>query len=356
MCRRAARSASGSPLLLARKVNLDSPQPVQKPIVYIYHGDDPLAIRRHVDALCAELGDPSIADLNITRFDGRQATDDDLRSAANSMPFMTERRLVILTSPFIRLNNDAARKRFITLLDGLPPSTGLVLVVEDTFERRDWKSLPGAHFVRRWVNAAGDRAKYTLCQLPPVKEMAEWVRKEARRLGGQFTPQAAASLVAQVGNDTRMASMEIDKLLLYVDYKRPVEAEDVNELTAQGNQADVFEMVDALASGNSRQAIAMLHKLLEDQEPLSIFGMIVRQFRLLLQAREMLDEGQGAHISGELRLPSFVADKLAAQARRFNLAQLEDLYHRLLLLDETMKTGQAPADLALDTFVAELAR
>jgi len=335
---------------------LDASQPEQKPTVYVIHGDDPLAIRRHVDALCAELGDPSFADLNITRLDGRQASDEDGRSAANAMPFMTERRLVILTNPFTRLNNDAARKRCTALLDGLPESTGLLLVVEATFERRDWKSLTSAHFVRRWMNAAGPRAQYILCQLPAIREMAEWVRKEARSQGGQFTPQAAAALVAQVGNDTRMASLEIDKLLLYVDYKRPVEPDDVNELTAQGGQADVFEMVDALAGGNTRQALNLLHRLLEAQEPLSLFGMIVRQFRLLLQARELLDEGQGGHISGELRLPSFVADKLAAQARRFTMPQLENLYHRLLLLDETMKTGLAPADLALDTFVAELNR
>lgn len=333
---------------------MDAPQPDQKPTVYIFHGDDHLAIRRHVNELCAELGDPSFADLNITRLDGRQSSDEDLRSAANAMPFLTDRRLVFLTNPFTRLNNDAARKRFTALLDGLPESTGLVLVVEDTFERRDWKTLTSAHFVRRWVSAAGSRAKYTLCQLPAVREMIEWIRKEARSQGGQFSPQAAAALMAHVGNDTRMASLEIEKLLIYVDFKRPVEADDVNELTAQGGQADVFEMVDALAGGNTRQALNLLHRLLEAQEPLSLFGMIVRQFRLLVQARELLDEGQGAHISGELRLPSFVADKLTAQARRFSMAQLEDLYHRLLILDETMKTGQAPADLALDTFVAEL--
>jgi len=335
---------------------LDSPQTTQKPVVYIIHGDDPLAIRRNVDELCGELGEPSMADLNITRLDGKQSSDDDLRSAANSMPFLTDRRLVILTNPFSRLNNDAARKRFIALLEGLPPSTGLVLVVEDTFERRDWKSMPGAHFVRRWANAAGERAQIRLCQLPAMREMSEWVRKEARAMGGQFSPQAAAALVALVGNDTQMASLEINKLLLYVDFKRAVEAEDVNEMTAQTGQADVFAMVDALASGNSRQAIGLLHRLLEAQEPLSLFGMIVRQFRLLLQARELLDEGQGMHVAGELHLPSFVADKLTTQARRFTMAQLEEIYHRLLLLDEAMKTGQSPSDLALDTFVAELAR
>jgi DNA polymerase III delta subunit len=51
-----------------------------------------------------------------------------------------------------------------------------------------------------------------------------------------------------------------------------------------------------------------------------------------------------------------VADKLASQARRFNMDQLEAIYHRLLEMDEAMKSSQMPSDLVLDTFIAELAK
>jgi len=300
--------------------------------------------------------DSSIADLNITRLDGRHANDDEIRSAVNSMPFLAERRLVILSYPFVRLGTDAARKRFLSMLDGLPPTTALVLVVEDVIEKGKWKSLPqvDTNWLRKWLNAAGDRTIYRLFQLPRIKDMPEWVRKEARQQGGQFDPEAAAALAAHIGNDTQLASLEITKLLTYVDYKRPVGADDVSDLTAQTGQADVFEMVDSLAGGNTRQALTLLHRLLEVQDPLSLFGMVTRQFRLLIQAREVLDEGRGAQLANELHLHPFVAEKLAVQARRFNIAQLEAIYHRLLLLDETLKTSQAPAELALDTFIAEL--
>ncbi len=184
--------------------------------------------------------------------------------------------------------------------------------------------------------------------------MAEWIREEARRQGGQFTPAAASALVEHVVNDTQLASLEAEKLLNFVDFKRPVEVEDVEELTAQGGQADVFKMVDALASGNAQLALHLLHRLLEEQEPLSLFGMVARQFRLLLQTRELLDEGGGQSLSRELHVPSFVADRLISQARRFTMPQLEAVYHRLLEMDEAMKTSQMPSDLVLDTFVAEM--
>lgn len=333
-------------------------EPEEKPVVEIVHGDDSYGIRTHIEGLIdACFGkERSLADLNLTRLDGKQASDDDLRSAANAMPFLAERRMVILTSPFSKLTTDAARKRFITLLNELPSSTLLVLVIEDTHDRRGWKSFTPVHFVQRWLKDAGSRAHYVVCQLPAPNAMPEYIRSTAKARGGQFSPDAAAALTAHIGSDTQMAALEIDKLLTYVDYKRPVEAQDVEELTAQVGQTDVFSMVDALANGNSRQAIGLLHRLLEEQDPLSLFGMIVRQFRLLVQARELMDEGRGSQIAAELRQNPYVADKLAGQARHFNMAQLEDIYHRLLLVDEAMKTSQMPSDLALDTFVAELGR
>lgn len=341
---------------------MDTHQSAEKPVVYIFHGDDPYAIRRHVDGIIRQMGDPAIADLNMTCLDGRQAIEDDLHQAANAMPFIAERRLVIVTYPFARINSDASRKRFLALLNGLPSSTALVLVVEDELERKgrekDWRSLPtrSNFWMRKWQSESGSRVFYQLCQLPAMNEMVEWVRKEARRQGGQFTNEAAAALVSHVGNDTQMASLEINKLLTFVDYKRSVDLQEVEELTAQGGQADVFNMVDALAAGNARQALGQLHRLLETQEPLSLFGMVVRQFRLLLQARELVDEGRGSQIAAALHIAPFVADKLAFQAQRFNMTQLEEIYHRLLAIDEAMKTSQMPSDLILDTFVADLAR
>jgi DNA polymerase III subunit delta len=328
-----------------------------QPNVYILHGDDPLAIRRQVDALVEGMGDPTTAEMNTTRLDGRQSVDDALGAAANAMPFLCERRMVILSYPFARMTTDATRKRFLALLEGLPDSTLLVLVVPDTLERGKWKSLPAvdSNWIRRWLQSAGSRASYQLCALPSLQQMAEWVRKETRGRGGQIQPDAAAALAAHVGSDTLAASQEIEKLLIYVDGKRAIEAADVEELTAQTGQGDVFAMVDALAGGNTRQALGALHRLMETQDPLSLFGMITRQFRLLIQARELLDEGRGSQLAAGLHVHPFVAEKVGGQARRFRMRQLEEIYHRLVLVDEAIKTGQMPADLALDTFIAGLA-
>ena len=52
----------------------------------------------------------------------------------------------------------------------------------------------------------------------------------------------------------------------------------------------------------------------------------------------------------------FVARKTMDQARRFSLERLDAIYHRLLAIDEGVKTGQTSLPVALDSLVAELAR
>ncbi|HZW03414.1 MAG TPA: hypothetical protein VFF68_05785, partial [Anaerolineaceae bacterium] len=79
-----------------------------------------------------------------------------------------------------------------------------------------------------------------------------------------------------------------------------------------------------------------------------------RQFRLLIQAREALDEGADRQELTALGIHPYVVDKITRQAQRFSLIRLIAIYHRLLEVDEQSKTGGMALDLALETFVAEL--
>ncbi|BAJ65070.1 MULTISPECIES: DNA polymerase III subunit delta [Anaerolinea] len=330
----------------------------EKPVVYVLHGNDVHAMQAFIHTLREKLGDPAVADLNLTRLDGRTASEDDIFNAAGAMPFLAERRLVILTHPFTRLTAESARQRFCQRLETLPETTALVLVIEDIIERRSWVHFPPKHWFRAWMEKAGKRVHYHLCTLPDLSAMPAWIQKEARSLGGQFTAEAAAELARHVGNDTQTARQEIEKLLTYVNFQRAVELEDVAELTAQGGEADLFAMMDAIAEGNARLAQNLLHRLLEEEDELSLFGMIVRQFRLLLLARELLDEGKGVadFLQAGISTSQFVAEKSLRQARRFSMAQLEEIYRTLYEMDGAVKTSNTDLPTALDTFIVALAR
>jgi DNA polymerase-3 subunit delta len=337
--------------------------PEAKPIVYILRGDDQQAIEDHLKSLYAKIGESNVAEMNITRLVGKSTSLNDLRAAALAMPFLTERRLVVLEDAlqsYSGREKQRERKEFLKLLDSLPQSTGLVLVVPDSKKYAHgamrWEKLDENHWLMKWSREAGSCAYVIDCPLPAEREMQGWIQKKVNEMDGRITSQGAATLAEYVGNNTQRAVREINKLLTYVNFERPIEDDDVRKLTAQDRQADIFNLVDAIGSRDGGKALDLMHLLLEEMEFVQLFGMIVRQFRLLLEAREIMDDGgKTGDIAQILHQPNFVARKITGQAERFDLSTLEGIYHHLLQIDLNSKTGQMDGDVALDVLIARLA-
>jgi DNA polymerase-3 subunit delta len=337
----------------------------EAPSVLILHGNDEFAIAAHIAKLCAGLGDPASAELNIARFDGRLGLDfEALNTAVNAAPFLAPRRVMVLEHPIAAFASAPARKKFLELLDKAQPTTIIALVEYEELKRDHWllkwaaSRAPSGdrdYLAETGTSQAGTRAGVHVYNMPKRWEMPRWIEAEAKKQGGKIEPDAAARLSEMVGEDTRIAAQELTKLLTYVNFERPIRLLDVEKVSIVSAQGSVFELVDALGQNDGKKAQRVLHQLLEDEEAFELWGMVIRQFRLLLQAREMLDEHIAVQeIQKTLGLHEFVAQKVCKQAGHFPLSALEAIYHKLLEIDEAAKTSQVPLDLALDTLIVEL--
>lgn len=318
------------------------------PVVYLLHGEDEFAITEFIRKLQEKMGDSTTAEMNTTRLDGGALQLEELRAAASAIPFLASRRLVIVARATQKITDKSEQDKFMQILDSLPASTALVLT--------ETKTLTEKHWLLRWAEQAGERAYVKAYSLPEGAGMATWIRKQATERGGEFTPPAAALLGELVGSDPRLATQEIEKLLAYANYQRPVDVDDVNQLAASATGGgDFFALVDSLAASNARRGMDMLNRLLDEQDALQLFFGLVGHFRLLLQTRELAEAGgTESSVAQELGIHPFRAKKLFAQARTLNLGVLETIYRRLLDYDHEIKTGRIDADLALETLVAAL--
>jgi DNA polymerase-3 subunit delta len=328
------------------------------PVIYIFHGEDEFAIAQHITGLREKQADP--AGLNFTTLDGKNLSFDELVTVTNSMPFLAARRLVVLTNPLAQFNQEPARQKLLDFLEKIPSTTGLVLVEYRPLTDKEMRKKNQTHWLETWARQAGERVFISECRLPTGNDLVTWIRQRARYLGGEFSLPAADLLANLVGEDARLLDQEIRKLLAYVNFQRPVQPDDVQLLTASYGEGDIFELVDALGNRNGRKAMAMSHLLLSRQDALSIFGMVVRQFRMLLLSREILDNGGGeAEIIRSMKeiqynIPPFVARRLITQSRYFSLSDLEAIYHRLLSIDIAAKSSEMDPDLSLDLLIADL--
>jgi DNA polymerase-3 subunit delta len=326
---------------------------------YLLHGEDDYSRSSELAGMKAKLGDPSMVDLNTIVLDGQTAALDELMEACDTVPFLAERRLVIvkdLATRFERKSAPAseaseAEKTFLQRLRdylGRLPATARLVFLES-------RSISKTNPIRKLVRDSehGHERKFAP---PRGAALNRWIADRVRERGGQIEPAAIRLLSAFVGNDTRLLDNEIDKLLTYVNGERPISEEDVRLLVSYVQEADVFEMVDALGRRDSRTAMGILRRLLDNgQAPLYLLHMITRQFRILLRVKQLQARGTSTtDIKGLLGLHPYVVEKMVKQSPNFSIPQLEDIYHRLLEIDVAIKTGEMEPPIALGIFVTEI--
>ncbi len=324
------------------------------PTFYIFHGSDEFSQAETLLEFKRKLGPPDMVDLNTTELDGTRITWAELRQACDAIPFLAEKRLVIVRGLLTHIaartssNSSSFLDRLVAYLPQLPPTTRLVFI--------ESAALPAKHPI---IQLARRTEQGYVKRFEPPKDQAlpGWVRKRVRQHGGEITGEAAKQLADVVGRDLRRLDQEIVKLVTYTAAQRPITGQDVEALVPYLQEAIVFDMVDALGRRDGRTAARTLHRLLESGEhPHGLFGMIVRQFRLLIQVHEL--KAQGAtpvDVARKLKLHPFPAKKLYRQADHFTAGQLKKIYRHLLATDVAIKTGQLEAEVALDLLVAGLA-
>ncbi len=317
------------------------------PRFYIFYGTDEFTRSETLAELRDRMGE--LGELNTVLLDGRTVTLEELRNAAETIPFLADRRLVVVSGLLTRLGRGRERSfldGLLHLLRNLPQTTRLVLVEDE--------DLPDDHPVLALARERKD-GYIRRFEPPAPKALPRWIRERARKHGGEIHPAAADQLAELIGSDLRLLDQEIRKLVTHAG-DRPVSPDDVAQLVPYTRQVVIFDLTDALGQRRRKDAVALLHRLLDGGEnPMGVMAMIVRHFRLLIQARDLRERGENAAtVARLLNQHPFVAQKLYDQSANFTLKQLEQVYRYLLDLDVAIKTGEIPPEAALDLLVAGL--
>ena len=320
------------------------------PRVYLLVGDDRFSISEFVATLRSKIGDSTVADMNTQQFSGDRLDRGAFEEACMSVPFLSSRRIVVLDNAQDVLKVKDSREFLIALLDRLPDSTALVII--ENVQAKGSKSKKKTSPLVSWVKANPDLGKTWQFSSPHGAQFISWVQEQCRSLGGTMSVDAARLLAESVMDDPFLAHQEIVKLLDYVDFERPVELDDVEKLTPFRGQTNIFAMVDAIGERRMSDASRYLHSVLSEEDSFYVFAMVIRQFRLLLQAQSALEEGK--EIASVLSLPKFVAQKIASQAQAFSAPELERIYHELLTLDISVKNSTIDLDAALEGLIAAI--
>ena len=314
-------------------IPLNPPRPV-----YLVHGPELLLREEALAEISQAVLDPGLADFNEDRFEAGQTSVPEVVAAAQMLPIMAERRLVILRDVG-KIKADALKPLAEYLADP-SPSTTLVLEAEKV----DMRRAPFPQIKK--IGAVVD------CKAPYENRLPGWIQNRVRNMGRRIDPGAAQFLASYTGANLSTLAAELEKAAIYAG-NGVIDIEAVSETVGAGRVHTVFELTDALGDRRPAAALKALSTLLDAGEaPLKIQAIIVRHYRMLWKA----SGARGGDLARTLGVAPFLAKKLAAQVRRYGEEELSDSFRRFAQVDLDLKGGASSPRRTLEDEVLMLSR
>jgi DNA polymerase III subunit delta len=333
---------------------------------YLLHGEDEFTSREQLKQL-REKGDFGY---NQDTYSGTEVDLKTIIMTTNTFPFLSEQRLVILNGLPKKKRGESSASAEETTKGGkakkgkkgksatltraafdkalaehivqMAETTVLIVLAEEMLEA----SNP-------LVKVAEKYGKVLQNTLPKGAALENWITKRAKGLNVTITKDATGLLSNFVGNNLRLLANELDKLATYVGTGGTINAEHIRQLSAQVQEARIFDLTDALSQRNRKQALNILHDLLSDGEPpLKLISTITSQVRSLLLVKELSQKGmRTAQIASTLGMSPFIVEKAYRQVGKFSMSQLEGIYRQLMATDAALKRSRLAPEMALDLLV-----
>lgn len=314
-------------------------------IIFIYGKDTYRSVRKlnEIKAKFAKEVDPNHLNLAILEVGVKaQQVQKELQTA----PFLAKRRLVILKNFVLKNKNEDVQELLLELVkkERLGDDNIIVFYEEGKPEAKDKNKL--------FDLLAKSKLAQPFEPLSPA-QLNTFVMEEVKKRGAAIQPNAIQQLITVAGDDLWQLSSELDKLASY-SQGREINRADIELMSGVPLEENIFQLIDMIAQKNTKRALKLLEDAFAlDQSVFYLLTMIVKQFRILLQIKD-LGNVSADQAAKALKIHSFVAQKSLSQAQKFKSNELVEIFGKLVELEKRLKSGYGEERLLMEGFVAAI--
>ena len=295
--------------------------------IYIISGDEPLLVQETCDLIRAQLKKAGFSQRDLfhaeANFDWEQVL-----FSANSMSLFAEQKILEVRLPNGK-PGDKGGSALTQFAENLPEDTCMLLVLPKMDKRSQGT---------KWFKALESRG--VLIQIWPIepKELPGWLSQRFKAANLDASRDAVNALAARIEGNLLAAVQDIERLKLScVDGK--VDVAEIQAGVADNSRYDVFGLIDASLSQNSRRALKILQNLrLENAEQLGITRMMAREIRSLIKIGFAVNSGQNVDaVMRSQRVMSKRTQLVGRCVRAHNVKDFEQMLQTLSRIDKMIK-------------------
>jgi len=298
-------------------------------------GNNCYLMRQRLDELTGEFV-KKYGDFSLEKIDAEEADLEAILDAVQSMPLLSERKMVVV--------RDLSASKVVAeateqIISSISDSTDLIFYEPLTDKRTIfYKTLKSKTKLEEYTEL-------------DARGLAKWLVSEANEREGSLQINDANYLVERVGANQLLLANELEKLLTY---SPKIGRESIDLLTEPTPQSKIFDLLDAAFSGNKKRAL----KLYEEQraqkvEPQAILALIGWQLRLLALAKYSGERKPG-DIAREAGLNPYPVNKALSLVSKLSEEKLRRMVSEAVDIDYKGKSVALDMNEALKTYITTL--
>jgi DNA polymerase III delta subunit len=292
---------------------------------------------------------------DVYQFDGSEASakgnkTGDFEEAVRSSGLFATRKAIVLkrTMAF----DAASADRLAAFLENNGPS---ILADKDTL-LLIWDEKPDRRtkLFKTIVRICGKEAR----EYPMLlgNDLDRWIDRRVGDDALRIERPAKMRLIEMTGGSVARIDNELMKLA-NICQDGVIREIDVENITSSSFQTSVFQLLDAVGSGDRKSAIKMLHEqLARGADPLYLLSMYAYHLRNMVRVGSFVTARmtEPAIVSKALKLHPFVVGKLLRQLQVFRPDRAQKAFRAVARLDVAVKTGKIDGGLALAELLVKM--
>ncbi len=307
--------------------------------VYLLFGEENYLKKQYKDRLTKALisdGD----EMNYAYYEGKGIDVKEIIDLAETMPFFSERRLIVVENSGFFKNAAPVLAEYMKDI----PETTYFVFVESEVDKRG-----------KLYKAVKDKGRIVELARQDEKTLVRWIYGNVKKERKQITESSIHYVLSKCGTDMENLQKEMEKLFCYTLDKEVIELRDIDAICTTQITNEIFDMVNAVAEKKQKRALDRYYDLLALKEPaMRILYLLSRQFRLLMEVKEMTGQGYDKKsIASKAGLHPFAVGKYIEQSRRFSQEELRSILEESVDIEERVKTGRLQDVLAVELFIVK---
>lgn len=304
--------------------------------VYLLCGEEEYLKKQYRDKLReAMVGDDT---MNYAYYEGKKLDTKEIVNTADTLPFFADRRLLIIeNSGFFK----SASEDVVNLVKNMPEYLHIIFV-DGEIDKRN-----------KLYKAVKDKGYISEMKFQDVGILSRWVNGLLKAENKFMDRRVMELFLTKTGVQMDNIKAELEKVICYTMGKEEITEEDIEKICTTQTTNKIFDMITAIATRQQKKALDLYYDLLLLKEPpMRIMYLITRQFNMMLQVKEMVNERHdNATISKTLGIAPFLVGKYIAQAKGFTYQAIRNALLDFAETEEAVKTGRLDDKTAVELMI-----